>query len=493
VSWLGPARNLALSELERAGSQIATTSAGALAVLIASASLAAWREEVNVAGPGQGPLRSRWLQLGTLAAIGAGVAAFMARDRIDATDMEDPLLTLVPIAMILAGGVAAATIVLAGLPRLARRLRYSAPPMYLAVKRLSGASGMTRLLVVAGAWALGVAVYGFTMSSSVDLTTTAKAKLFIGSDFSALVGGDRTLPDVPQPVTHVVKVERAPMTGGGDVGLMGVDPETFAGVAFWDPAFSDRSLDDLVAELEEGKALSTADLGPSPSLARSDRQERFEVAEVVDAFPGMLQERPTVIMSQERLDEVLRTIGGTTSSRAEELWGKGDGAAIENALREQGFYFDRPLTAELVLDTPGLTSLLWMLGLLAALGAAASLIAIAGLLLYLLARQRTALVSSALTRRMGLSGPGEFSSWLGEIAGALLTSFLAGIAVGLPVANLMSSRLDPRPNLMPPPLLVIPAGMLIGLGAVLIVVSLLMSWRVKRIADRADIAEVMRT
>lgn len=357
---------------------------------------------------------------------------------------------------------------------------------------------MSRLLIIAGASALGVAVYGLTMSASLDETATAKAKVFVGSDFSARVGSDPSLPDIGFPLTVVSKVDRASF-GQQVVSLMGIDPATFAETAYWQPAFADEPLEALLRRIDRADGaeavpvLSTADLGDSPTLGSGDSVVALEQVGTVTSFPGMPTERELVIMTRDSINQTLSEIGGSTGSRDEELWGRGPAMEIEDALLRSGESLAQVRDAEEVLDTPSLRSLLWMLGLLAALGAIAAIVAVASLLLYLQARQRTALVSSALTRRMGLTGGGEFLSWGTEIAGALGTSLVVAVAVGLPVSTFMIARLDPRPTLQPPPVLIVPVLLLGLLASILALVSIGSAWRVKRGADSADIAEVMRT
>lgn len=493
VSWLGPAESLALGEISDAAARIAVTAVATIAMVTITACLAVWREEVAIAAIPAGVHRHRSTLLALIGALAIGAIAYRMRGQTSAQDVTDARLTIAPVLMLGAGGIVAAVLLLTALPALASKLRYRIPSLYLAARRLSGASGMTRVLVVAGAWALGIAVYGFTASSSVEMTATAKSKIFIGSDYSVLIAIAPDLSPLEASATHVTRIDRLTLANGVEVAALAVDPETFASAAYWDPSFSSSSLDELIEDLDGGgdkmPILSTADLGNNLALKDGFDEVPLELVGTARSFPGMPSDRPLIVMTRDDLSERLGGLG--SSARDDEIWLK-DVADPEQALRTAGIGYGRFLSSERVLETPGLTALQWLLGLLAALGATAALISVAGLLLYLQARQRTALVSSALTRRMGLSGRREFASWLGEIAGALLLAFVVALAVGLPVSLMMLDRLDPRPNLFPSPIFVTPQLMLAALGLALVLLSLLSAWRVKRSADTADVAQVMR-
>jgi putative ABC transport system permease protein len=121
--------------------------------------------------------------------------------------------------------------------------------------------------------------------------------------------------------------------------------------------------------------------------------------------------------------------------------------------------------------------MLWTLSLLGGLGAAAGLVVVLGLLLYLQAKHRAAVISSALTRRMGLSRLKEFLSWAFEIAGASMISYTVAVAAALPVAELMHRRLDLRPSLVPSSVLIVPVATILLVGVTMILVSAVSAWR----------------
>jgi hypothetical protein len=145
------------------------------------------------------------------------------------------------------------------------------------------------------------------------------------------------------------------------------------------------------------------------------------------------------------------------------------------------------------LSAPALQSTLWTLGLLGALGAASGLAAVAGLLLYLQARHRSALIAAAMTRRMRLNRAAELRAWMLEVGASMGTAYLLAGAIGLGVAGLMHERLDLRPSLPPQPIMVVPLSMLLAAGVIGAVLVLLTAVRLQRDVDAADVAEVLRT
>lgn len=500
VSKLGPATELPWSVIGRAKVSLITTFILSLLILILAASFAVSREEHDIAEKPATTAHVRWLQVGAILSIAGGFFAYRMSNEVSAeslTDLRDPMLTLVPVILTLAGGVLTASLFRAVLPRFAGRVRFRWPSLYLSARRLSGASAMTQVLVIAGAWALGVAVYGLTMSASVSAAASSKAHLYLGSDYSTLVPGEANLSQVSVPATQVTRVQRTPLGDAGDTAILVLDPQTFHEAAFWRSDFADRSLESLIDLIDEpgtpAPVLATFDPGTNPMLTSGTREVPVEVKATVHAFPGMPPDGRMLIMARDTFTGLIGDIAGSSSPRVEEIWARGDRDTIETELRRANISIFRGLDAESVLDSPSLQSLLWLLGFLAALGAAAALIAILGLLLYLQARQRTALVSSALTRRMGLGRRSEFVSWTGEVAGALLVSLLGAIVAGLPVAALMKNRLDPRPALQPAPSLITPVALLIGMFVALVLVAMVSGWRVQKSIDHTDVAEVMRT
>jgi putative ABC transport system permease protein len=434
-----------------------------------------------------------------VAAAGVGVAAYSLRNRAAAHSDEalrDSLVLLVPIALVASGAIVGAGLVRMAFLGLSRRFDPVKAPLFLALKRLAGTAGMTQVLVTTSAVALGVMVYGATASSSVEATARAKAGVFVGGDVAAPVPPGFQAPGLPFPHTTVLRVARALLEGGVEADLLGIDPDSFARVAYWEDDFGDRPLAALVAALsKEGSPphaiVAGANLPGGATLSTAKGTVALETVAHVDAFPGLSSSGlPLVVMTDADLERTLAVIGESAAS--EELWSRGDADRIEEVLRARGVTLGSTVSIDGVLDTPGLQPLLSVLGLLGAIGGASAAIAVAGLLLHLQARNRAAVLSSALTRRMGLPRAAELVAWSLEIAGAAVAAFVLAVAAGVPVAQMMNRRLDLRPTLVPDPVLVPPYPVIVVTGAILVAVVAVAAWMVQRGVDRANIAEVLR-
>ena len=142
--------------------------------------------------------------------------------------------------------------------------------------------------------------------------------------------------------------------------------------------------------------------------------------------------------------------------------------------------------------SPAFVAVSWTFLLLQALGVLAGLVALAGLVLYVQARQRGYVVANALSRRMGLSRAAHRRSVALELAGMLLFAFTLGGALALLASALVYRRLDPMPEIPPPLSLYLPGTMLVGTLLTVALAAWAGAWLVQRGADRANVAEAMR-
>jgi putative ABC transport system permease protein len=321
--------------------------------------------------------------------------------------------------------------------------------------------------------------------------------VFTGSDVAVPVS-DASAEGLPFPATVVTRLDGGRLVPGGlDVDLLAVDPATFSGAAFWDSSFAGRPLDDLV------RALGRRD-GPLPvvvtrpssasTLELSATRMRIEVVEVARAFPGVGAGRPLVVVDRAALEEAFEAAGGQAlPSGRDELWAKGEASATLAALTRAGFDVSEAITPERVRRGPAFLALFWTFGFLQALGVMAGLIALVGIVLYLQSRQRTGIVSYALTRRMGLRAAAHRLSVGLELVAMLLIALVLGGGFAVLAARLVYLRLDLLPDLPPPPLFRLPIALLLATAAGAVVASSLGAWRVGRSAERANVAEVIRS
>ncbi|HEX2296270.1 MAG TPA: FtsX-like permease family protein [Actinomycetota bacterium] len=477
--------------------EAALAAVATLALLAVATGIAVAREERSFRAR---PARGRFVPLAAAAVVAAGgVVAYRALESISVAESDEPLagsILLAPIGVIAAAALAGGVALRLLLPFVAASARERSTGVFLAAKRLAAGSGMTHTLVIVCGTALGVMFFGVTVASSVHRTATAKAKTFVGSDFSFGVTPNPPPlpPDLPFPATHVTKIQTYLEGSAQPVTVLGIEPDTFAAAAFWDDEFADEPLDELLPRLREADEGPFTALaagfgeGAAPSLVGTDVP--IEVVGRADAFPGMIEGQPLIAMTRESARRVLAT--GGSGIRSDLIWAKGDPEEVQETLLAAGQVAFEPLTVDEVLDSPTIQSLVWSLGLLGAVGALASATAVAGLSLYLQARHTAAQVAAAMTRRMGLPRRAELLSWVTEIGGAGVASFAVGAATGLVTASLVHDRLDVQPDLEPAPIFVVPVAVAALAGLAVAAVTALTARRLQKRMDRAAIGEIMR-
>jgi putative ABC transport system permease protein len=355
---------------------------------------------------------------------------------------------------------------------------------------------MALLMVTAGALAVGILMYAGVLSTSIQGAADDKALLSVGSDVSLTLGGRGSpVPGVPStPVERLPDAVFSP--GGGTVDVLAIDRSTFADAAYWDDSVMGATLAEAMEALEPETrerlpviVVGDFDTGDATVQGQGSALS-LEVTKVLRAFPGMRPGRGLVVADA---DGFFRTTQAARFSvqPTHELWAKGQPDEVLAAL-EKEISVDGAVTASAAKQTPRFLALAWTFEYLEALGVAAGVVALLGMVLYLQARQRDREVSYALARRMGLSSAGHGLSVAGELAGMLLAAFVIGAGLAVLAAGLIHGRLDPLPALPPAPLLRLPAELFGVAAAVLLAAAAVGAWFVQHRADRANVAEVMR-
>lgn len=499
VAALGPSPGVDVVRALRSWSTVATALGGGMVVLTTAVAVTTAREERAIAGIEHHRLpRTMVAAVGAVAAAGGAAAyIFYLQPAASTGDPVGLVPTLMPVVLIFAAAVAGAAGAKVVIGWLARRVRRAKVSTYLAIRRLAGAPGMVQVLIAATACAVAVMFYGTAVSASVERTAEAKARVFIGSDVSAQLSANAETTDLPLRETVIARVERATLTNGLDVAVIGIDRETIEDAVHWEDAYADRPLGELVRAIAPGgrrpRVVTVGPVPTDPIIGSARGDVPLDVVGTAHAFPGMNSSDPLLITSRESFDDLLRDVGTAMSSRQSELWAKGDERRVRSVLQRSGVGFFAITSTDAILRTPALQSTLWTLGLLGALGAASGLTAVAGLLLYLQARHRATLISSAMTRRMRLSRRDELRAWLFEVGASVTTAVVLAAVIGLGVAGLMHARLDLRPSLPPQPIMVMPIGALMGGGIAALVLVWLLALRLQREVDASNVAEVLRT
>ena len=249
----------------------------------------------------------------------AGALLVLSRLNSGGALIEDPdlgilrpsaLLLVFPVLFVAGFATLGARILVEVLRRTGSRASGRSPVTYLAFHRLTGLPKLTVLLVGAAALCLGIFIDSQTMVRSLRATVNAKAGVFVGSDVEVLI--DSNAPEqerFPLPITRATRIKYAGTLTPGDVpfDMVGIDPETIVGAAFWDDTFSDEPLEDLVARLpsESGPlpVLLVQGEGDPTAMDTGQIATPIEVVGRATAFPGVSSDDPVLVVDTRSLEQ----------------------------------------------------------------------------------------------------------------------------------------------------------------------------------------------
>jgi putative ABC transport system permease protein len=416
-----------------------------------------------------------------------------------------PYLLLFPI-FLLAG---VAGLGARGLRRLVRRWRArsarSSEAVFLAAHRLGAARLLLVLLVTASALALGMFVYAETVVSSYRATVRAASFLGTGSDVRGLTSFDRDVPTgLGVPVTKVTQLagNGVVQLGSQPVDLLAIDADTLPATVYWNGSYAAAPLEQIAAELTEGGGslpvvLLGSGLDGDQTLTVTEGSSLpVHVVEHPRAFPGMSRRAPTVVVDTDAFEAAADEAGvdsplNSPSARTQ-LWAKGETARTLRLLENSSARPYPLFTAEEARNRPETVAFTRTFAFLEALGLAAGLLALVGLVVYLQVRQRGRVVAFGLARRMGLTARSHRRALALELGLAVLTAFVLGVGTALVAARLVMTEVEPLASISPVPLFEPPYLYAVVSLAVLGLVTLAGAALANRAAGRANLAEVLR-
>ncbi len=427
-----------------------------------------------------------------------GGGAFFVDERLG---VERPSLALVAFPFLTLAGLAflAGRLLHAGFRRLRGPTTDAAPPLYLATRRLAASGPLAVALIGTAGLCLGMFVHARLVSVSLQATVSAKARAYVGSESAVQIAAISEVPtDLPVPVTRVVQVgEGIRLASGRPLDLLAIDPDTFADAAYWNPAFGAGSLDDLVERIRD-----PAPDAPLPVIVASGpglALEGFvigteavpaEVVETVTAFPGLFSFRPLVVVDERALLARLDT--DPFAHGWAELWTHEDVGALQEVLGRADIPAYQAITAAEVEDIPAIAAALKTFVIVNTLGTIAAALTIVSTILYLRARQRSQIVSYALSTRMGMTHAQHRRALAVELGLMVGAAFVVGTALAIAAAWVVLPFLDPIESIPPEPLFIVPRGPIVATAIVVGLVTWVGAAIVDRRARAADLAEVMR-
>lgn len=509
VAALGPDGRVDPSVFARAALATLAALIGAVALI----SVVAARTYVRVVDPHG----RRFARLGSLIPWELGIAAlaFLALRELrsagafvtdEQLDVVRPSLALVSFPFLLLTGFAilAARLARIGFARLRGATASARPAPYLATRRLAGGGTFTVLLVGAAGLCLGTFLHAQIVSASLETTVDAKAKVFVGSDVGARILWTRPAPEeFPYPVSRVVEVDGGALLGGRSFDLLAIDSSTLAGAAYWHEGFSDLSLEQITARLgDAGDGALPIAVAAGPAVDPDEIQigtavMPVEIVARAKSFPGLRSRNPLIVVDESSLTERLQRAGAlinplTQAGSSTELWIRGDPEAVERALEEADIPTFLVVTAEQVQDIPQVSAVLDTFVVLNVLGIVAAALTFVGILMYLQARERSGVVSYALSTRMGMSHGQHRRALVLELGAMLLFAFAVGAGLAIAASWFTVPLLDPIATIPPDPLLVLPLGVLVVTGLLAAAFAWIGAAATNRRARGIDLGEVMR-
>ncbi|MGZ8598261.1 MAG: hypothetical protein ACXWXB_08695 [Actinomycetota bacterium] len=419
-------------------------------------------------------------------------------------ERPEPAVFLLPLMVALGAGILAARVTRFVVRRASRSGGSRVSASWLAIRRLRAGPALTSLFVVAGILTLAVSAAALATVASLRATVEAKARLFVGSEVQVQVASDAVpAPGFPYPVTRVTRFRDPGSFDGGEASydLLVIEPGDFASAAYWNDAFSadplPALLERLAAPAGDGVPVVIANGGGATPDTVSIGQEDVPVTVVGTAvtFPGTSSDsRPLVVMDAATLAAAFRGRPDplATPRAITEIWVDGPAADVQQRIDELGVLPQLVLSAEEVEDIPFIAAAVQTFLVLQVLASSAVALVVAVGVVYLHAKQRSRVVATTLSDRMGMPRDTMRAASIAELGAMLLVSFLVGTIVGVLSASIVVPSIDPLPTIPPAPLIVTPVAAVVVTAVCLVVASVVGGAIADRGARHRSTAEVMR-
>ena len=420
-----------------------------------------------------------------------------------AIERPAPAVFIFPLLLALGVAILTARLLAFVLSRRRRDHSETVSPWYLVVRRLASSSKIAMLFLVAASLALAVFAASQAMVSSLRTTVEAKAKVFVGSDVELQIGPDTAVPpDFGFPATIATRLREAGRLANSDqkFDLLAIDPTTFERAAYWNPVFSARSVADLLELLSNRSGdrmpvVMANGQGLAPTALEIQRQiVPVDIVAEASSVPGTSSDRPVFVVADDQLEtafagahDPLRDVSATR-----EMWIRGPSDEVLAAASAAGIVSYLTITADEVSDIPFIKAAIGTFLVLNVLGVVALTLVLVVAIVYLQARQRSRIVSTALSGRMGLRPSTMRRSLVLELSVLLFLALGVGATTGLIGAKIVTPYLDPLPTIPPDPIWVVPwfAVMVAAIG--LAVVAFAGGWLASRAARDVRLGEVLR-
>lgn len=368
--------------------------------------------------------------------------------------------------------------------------------LLLPLRRLGAARGLLVAVVVGTAAAAGSFAYASTLSASLSRSVAEKAYVANGSDVQAFVDPHFKLYTHFAFPLALVEVDELDVTlpSGQPVDLVAGNPTALARTLHgWqtDP----RPLLVRLAHAPSGTLAVIATPGAPHFTSIVEQGAHIPVDVVGHAIvPGVSGGRPGVLVSRAALARFARRDNflEPAPSAAGLLWARGDVRTIEAAIVPSDLEPAYLTTPAHIYDDPSVAATERSYRYVRLIGAAAAVLSLVALLLYLQARQQAQLIATALTRRMGLTRTQDLLAVALEAAAIVAFAAVVGAVVAVATARPIVHHVDGLAAYAPSAAYVVPWTLLVVAVAVGIAAAALLGAAAVAIAGRSDAAEELR-
>jgi hypothetical protein len=353
-------------------------------------------------------------------------------------------------------------------------------------RRVTAEPAITVAVTMAAALAVSIAFQASTLTASVDRLLDDKAEMLVGSDLAIMVlGSPPTIDGLGAASTEIVRTR----SDDRSVRILGIDPDTFADVAYWRDDARAIPLEGAVAQIADGDVVTAVLVDPEgvfdeppTELSIRNRDRTIDVVATADFFPGYKNGSPMLV--------VTRSVADDRGDR--EIWVREPGPDAGSLLRDNGGEVTSTFAPADVFDGTNFLSAKWAYDTLTVFAIVLGVVTLMAQALVLEARRRSRQAARVLTRPMGATRRDETLAVACEVGAPLISGGVLGAVVGWVVARLALGRLDSLRTLQPPADLVVDPGTLLFTAVAIVVATGVLAaiggWR----ADRADPMEVMR-
>jgi hypothetical protein len=481
-----------------AGGERVIAAAAVMVVTAGAAALLAFPRRERVAdGWRDGVGRIPWEVVPLAVVLGVAVVLYrrggLARD-VNGNTHPSLLVFLLP--PFLCAGVSGLAV--RGFRRvLAGRAGAAPPQVFLAVRRLAAARTLLVAVTVSGAVGFGALAYALMLSRSLDRSAAEKAFVANGSDVQGIVDTQKTLSrPLPFPIALVqVDSFNVSLPDGQRIDLIAGEPAALGRTILWGSGWGNDPRPLLHRLADEGPSLAAIATPGTSSDTIIDQGARIPIRIVGHAdIPGMSAERPALLVSHPLLAMTAKRLGivDPPPGAGGLLWARGSPSKIEPVLEASDLAPFFLTTPNHIRENGSVVAAERSYSYVRAIGAAAGVLALVSLLLYLQARQRSQRIASALAARMGLGSSGDATALALEAGLAVLFAATIGGLVAVAAARPLVARIDPLPLYAPSPVAVIPWLTLAAAAFVATMVGMLFGVAAAVWAARSDVAEALR-